>query len=123
MSFGKGGGTQITTAEMTPEQRQQIATQTDFFKNTIAPMYQQAVQGAHDIYNQTLPGVTPIVGLGLTFDQVFNCYLTGNINGTGTAGGFKQWQLTNTSGNTGFIKEPDGYVLFSYLDAFYARPL
>ena len=25
MSFGKGGGTQITTAEMTPEQRQQIA--------------------------------------------------------------------------------------------------
>ena len=54
MSFGKGGGTSITTAEMTPEQRQQIATQTDFFKNTIAPAYQQAVQGAKDIYNQTL---------------------------------------------------------------------
>lgn len=58
MSFGKGGGTTITTAEMTPEQRQQIATQTDFFKNTIAPAYQQAVQGAKDIYNQTAPGVT-----------------------------------------------------------------
>lgn len=58
MSFGKGGGTNITTAEMTPEQRQQIATQTDFFKNTIAPAYQQAVQGAKDIYNVTAPGVT-----------------------------------------------------------------
>lgn len=58
MSFGKGGGTTVTTAELTPEQRQQIATQTDFFKNTIAPAYQQAVQGAKDIYNQTAPGVT-----------------------------------------------------------------
>lgn len=72
--------------------------------------------------NETLPGVTPIVGLNLTFDQVFNCYLTGNKNGTGTAGGFKQWQLANTTGNANFIKEPDGYVLFSYLHAYYARP-
>lgn len=58
MSFGKGGGTQITTAEMTPEQRQQIAEQTQFFKGTIAPAYQQAVEGARDVYNLGVPGVT-----------------------------------------------------------------
>jgi hypothetical protein len=58
MSFGKGGGTQITTAELTPEQRQQIADQTGFFTGTIAPAYQQAVEGARDVYNLTTPGVT-----------------------------------------------------------------
>lgn len=58
MSFGKSGGTTVQTPEMTPEQRQQIAAQTGFFTGTIAPTYQQAVQGATDIYNQGAPGVT-----------------------------------------------------------------
>lgn len=58
MSAGKSGGTTVQTPEMTPEQRQQIAAQTGFFTGTIAPTYQQAVQGATDIYNQGAPGVT-----------------------------------------------------------------
>ena len=58
MSFGKGGGTTVQTPEMTPEQRAQIQAQTGFFTNTIAPTYNQAVQGATDLYNQGSPGVT-----------------------------------------------------------------
>ena len=60
MSMGKssGGGTSYTTPELTPEQRQQIAAQTNFFTGTIAPTYQQAVTGGTDIYNQNAPGVT-----------------------------------------------------------------
>jgi hypothetical protein len=58
MSGGKSGGTQIQTAELTPEQRQQIAAQTEFFTGTVAPTYKQAVLGATDIYNQAAPGTT-----------------------------------------------------------------
>lgn len=58
MSLGKGGGTSTSQVELSPEQRQQIATQTEFFKNTIAPTYQQAVKGATDLYNTGAPGVT-----------------------------------------------------------------
>ena len=58
MSFGKGGGTTVTTPELTPEQRQTIQAQNEFFTGTIAPTYQGAVQGATNIYNQAAPGVT-----------------------------------------------------------------
>ena len=58
MSFGKSGGTSTAQVELSPEQRQQIAAQTGFFTNTIAPTYSQAVRGATDIYNQGAPGVT-----------------------------------------------------------------
>lgn len=58
MSFGKSGGTQVTTPELTPEQRQQIDAQNRFFTETIAPTYQQAVGGATDLYKQGAPGVT-----------------------------------------------------------------
>ena len=58
MSFGKSGGTSVTTPELTPEQRQQIQAQNEFFTQTIAPTYQGAVRGATDIYNQAAPGVT-----------------------------------------------------------------
>ena len=60
MSFGKSGGgsTTYTTPELTPEQRQQIAAQTEFFTGTIAPTYKQAVGGATDLYNLGAPGVT-----------------------------------------------------------------
>jgi hypothetical protein len=58
MSFGKSGGTQVTTPELTPEQRQQIQAQNEFFTGTIAPTYQQAVRGATSLYEQGAPGVT-----------------------------------------------------------------
>jgi len=58
MSFGKGGGTSVTTPELTPEQRQQIQAQNEFFTGTIAPTYQGAVKGATELYNQGAPGVT-----------------------------------------------------------------
>ena len=60
MSFGKSGGgsTTYTAPELTPEQRQQIAAQTEFFTGTIAPTYKQAVGGATDLYSQGAPGVT-----------------------------------------------------------------
>jgi hypothetical protein len=58
MSGSKGGGTTVQTPEMTPEQRQQIQAQTEFFTKTIAPTYQEAVKGATNLYNQGAGGVT-----------------------------------------------------------------
>lgn len=58
MSFGKSGGSQVTTQELTPEQRAMIGAQTNFFTGTVAPAYQQAVGGAQDLYNTSAPGVT-----------------------------------------------------------------
>ena len=55
MSFGKSSS--YTTPQLTPEQTAQIAAQTGFFTGTIAPTYQNAVQGATDIYNQNAGGV------------------------------------------------------------------
>jgi hypothetical protein len=58
MSAGKGSGGSTAQVELSPEQRQQIAAQTGFFTNTIAPTYEQAVKGATNIYSQAAPGVT-----------------------------------------------------------------
>lgn len=58
MSFGKSGGTTIQTPQMTPEQQQQIKAQTEFFTGTIKPYYEQAVQGAKDVYSTNLGGVS-----------------------------------------------------------------
>ena len=58
MSAGKGGSTNVTTPQLTDEQRQQIQAQNQFFTGTIAPTYQGAVKGATDLYNQGAPGVT-----------------------------------------------------------------
>lgn len=55
--MSKGGGGGSTTVEITPEQRAFIAAQSDFFKNTIRPTYQEAVRGATDIYNKNQAGV------------------------------------------------------------------
>lgn len=55
MSFGKS--TSTTTPELTPEQRAQIAAQTEFFTGTIAPTYKGAVTGATNLYNISAPGV------------------------------------------------------------------
>lgn len=55
MSFGKS--TSTTTPALTPEQKAQIAAQTEFFTGTIAPTYQSAVENATNLYNQTSQGV------------------------------------------------------------------
>lgn len=55
--MGKGGGSTTTQVEMTPEQKEQIALQNKFFRETIAPTYEGAVRGATDIYNKNAPGV------------------------------------------------------------------
>jgi len=55
MSFGKSSSTANPT--LTPEQKAQIAAQTDFFTGTIAPTYKGAVEGATNIYEQNAPGV------------------------------------------------------------------
>jgi len=56
MSFGKSGGSSTTIPEITPEQRADIKARTDFFQNTIAPTYREAVGGATDLYNRYAPG-------------------------------------------------------------------
>jgi hypothetical protein len=56
MSFGKSSST--TTPTLSDEQKAQIKAQTDFFTGTIAPTYTGAVQGATDIYNKNVGGVT-----------------------------------------------------------------
>lgn len=55
MSFGKSSST--TTPSLTQEQKDQIAAQTGFFTETIAPTYKGAVENATNLYNQTAPGV------------------------------------------------------------------
>jgi hypothetical protein len=54
MSFGKSS--QTYTPELTPEQKAQIAAQTEFFTGTIKPTYEQAVKGATELYNINAPG-------------------------------------------------------------------
>ena len=58
MSAGKGGSTNVTTPQLTDEQRAQMKAQNEFFTGTIAPTYQGAVKGATELYNQAAPGVT-----------------------------------------------------------------
>lgn len=55
MSFGKS--TTTSTPELTQEQRDQIAAQTGFFTQTIAPTYKSAVENATGLYNQSAPGL------------------------------------------------------------------
>jgi hypothetical protein len=55
MSFGKSSTT--TTPQLTQEQKDQIAAQTNFFTKTIAPTYKGAVEGATDVYNKNAGGV------------------------------------------------------------------
>ena len=73
-------------------------------------------------YSGSLAGTVPIVGQNLTFDQLFNHYLCGNASGTGITGtsNFRAWK--NSTPNAMWIKEPDGYVIFDYQLAYYARP-
>ena len=54
MSFGKGSST--TIPELTPEQREYVKAQSQFFTNVISPTYQDVVKGATDIYKANVPG-------------------------------------------------------------------
>ena len=58
MSFGKGSGTTTTIPTLSPEQNAMIKAQTEFYTGTVGPAYQQALEGATDIYNQSAGGVT-----------------------------------------------------------------
>jgi hypothetical protein len=79
MSLGKSGGNTVTTTQPSAAQTAQINAQTGFLTGTVIPTYQQAVQGATDIYNQTAPGAN---------------YAAQNL--AGTAG-----QVQNVAGTTG----------------------
>ena len=57
MSFGKSGGTTYQAAELTPEQRADIAARTNLLTGTIAPAYQQGVEGAQAVYKGLSPNV------------------------------------------------------------------
>lgn len=57
MSGSKGGSTQYSNPELTPEQRQQIQAQNELFTSTIAPNIKEAVQGASNLYNTSAGGV------------------------------------------------------------------
>lgn len=56
MSFGKGGGTQTVVPTLSPAQNAMINAQTQFYTGTVGPAYQQLLQGANNLYNQTAPG-------------------------------------------------------------------
>jgi len=58
MSGGKSGGTTTTIPALSPEQNAMIAAQTGLYTGTVGPAYQQAVQGATNLYNTTATGVT-----------------------------------------------------------------
>lgn len=60
--MGAGKGSTSTTAELTPEQREQIKLQTDALRNTFLPAYQSTVGGAKDIYGQVAPAATAAAG-------------------------------------------------------------
>ena len=58
MSGGKSGGTTTSIPSLSPEQNAMIAAQTGLYTGTVGPAYQQAVQGATNLYNTTATGVT-----------------------------------------------------------------
>ena len=60
--MGAGKGSTSTTAELTPEQREQIRLQTDALRSTFLPAYQSTVGGAKDIYGQVAPAATAAAG-------------------------------------------------------------
>jgi hypothetical protein len=55
MSFGKSSSTMVPT--LSPEQREYVKAQTDFYTNVIQPTYKDIVGGAKGIYEQNLPGM------------------------------------------------------------------
>jgi hypothetical protein len=56
MSFGKSKGSQTVIPDLSPEQKEYIKSQTDFFTKTVQPTYQQVLSGGTDLYNRMAPG-------------------------------------------------------------------
>jgi hypothetical protein len=54
MSMGKSSGSSSPT--LSPAQEKYIGAQTDFYTNTLQPVYKDIVGGAKNIYEQNLPG-------------------------------------------------------------------
>jgi hypothetical protein len=59
---GKSSGNQQTQAVLTPEQKDLLATQTNFLKNTALPAYTSTVQGAKDVLGNVMPAVQQAAG-------------------------------------------------------------
>jgi hypothetical protein len=55
MSFGKSSS--YSTPELSPEQKAQVKAQNEFFTGTLAPAYKEAVSGAGEIKNWSMPGL------------------------------------------------------------------
>jgi hypothetical protein len=62
MGGGKSSGSSQTTVQMTPEQRELLATQTEFLKGTALPAYKETVGGAKDVLGQVMPAVQGAAG-------------------------------------------------------------
>lgn len=60
--MGAGKGTTTTTAQLTPEQQEQVKLQTEALRNTFLPAYQSTVGGAKDVYGQVAPAATAAAG-------------------------------------------------------------
>ena len=58
MGGGKSSGGGTTTVQMTPEQRQLLAAQTNFLTQTAYPAYQTTIQGGEKAYQQAAPAAT-----------------------------------------------------------------
>lgn len=56
--MGMGKGSSTTTVQMTPEQRQALAVQTEALTNTFLPAYKQTIAGAGTAFGQTAPAAT-----------------------------------------------------------------
>lgn len=57
MGMGKSSGSQATTVQMTPEQRQLLGAQTDFLTQTAFPTYKKTIGQAGDVYGNVSPAV------------------------------------------------------------------
>lgn len=53
---GKSGGSQTVIPELSPEQKQYIKAQTDFFTKTVQPTYQDVLGRGTELYNKMAPG-------------------------------------------------------------------
>ena len=56
--MGSSKGSSTTTVEMTPEQKDILATQANALKNTFLPAYEQTIGGATNVLNQVNPAAT-----------------------------------------------------------------
>lgn len=62
MGGGKSSGSQQTTVQMSPEQKELLKAQTQFLTGTAFPAYQNTVAGGKDVLNQVMPAVTNAAG-------------------------------------------------------------